>query len=51
MPACRIFRLARTMRWAIVGSGATKAAAISAVDRPHTQRSVSAILAARSRAG
>ena len=35
-------RLARTMRWAIVGSGTRKARAISAVVRPPSRRSVSA---------
>ena len=36
IPAWRIFRLARTSRWAIVGSGTRNAAAISAVVSPHT---------------
>ena len=35
-------RLARTMRWAIVGSGTRKARAISSVVRPPSRRSVSA---------
>ena len=35
-------RLARTMRWAIVGSGTRNARAISAVVRPPSRRSVSA---------
>ena len=34
MPAWRILRLARTSRWAIVGSGTRNARAISAVVRP-----------------
>src|ERR1035438_7157140 len=34
MPAARIFRLARTRRWAIVASGARKARAISGVWSP-----------------
>ena len=42
MPASRIFCLARTSRWASVGSGTRKARAISGVVRPPSVRSVSA---------
>ena len=42
MPASRIFFLARTSRWASVGSGTRKARAISGVVRPPSVRRVSA---------
>ena len=51
MPAWRIFRLARTRRWAMVGSGTRKTAAISVVVRPHTERSVSGTRTPASSAG
>src|SRR5215472_7550267 len=51
IPAWRIFRLARTSRCAMVGSGTRKAAAISAVVSPHTARSVSPTRTAGSSAG
>ncbi len=40
MPALRILRLARTIRWAIVGSGTRNARAISGVVRPTSVRNV-----------
>src|SRR5450631_243682 len=46
IPASRILFLARTRRWAIVGSGTRKARAISAVLRPPSSRNVSATWAA-----
>ena len=51
MAASRIFALARTMRWAMVASGTTKARAISGVERPPSRRSVSATRAAGASAG
>ena len=51
MPAFRIFRLARTSRWAMVGSGTRKARAISGVVRPATERKVSATRASGASAG
>ena len=51
MPASRIFRFARTSRWAIVGSGTRKARAISGVVRPPRVRSVSATRASIASAG
>ena len=50
-PAARILCFARTSRFAIVASGTRKAAAISAVDSPHTARSVSATRASGASAG
>src|SRR3954470_6723081 len=47
MRASRILPLARTSRWAMVGSATRKARAISAVDRPPRRRSVSATCAER----
>src|ERR1044071_9212693 len=44
-------RLARTMRWAMVGSGRRKARAISAVVKPPSRRSVSATRASVERTG
>ena len=51
MPAALILRLARTSRWAIVGSGTRNARAISAVVRPPSVRSVSATCASVASAG
>src|SRR6476646_7417945 len=51
MFASRILPLARTSRWAIVGSGTRKARAISAVVRPPNSRSVSATRALGASAG
>src|SRR6266508_160782 len=51
MPASRIFRLALTRRWAMVGSGTRKARAISGVDSPPSVRRVSATLASGESAG
>lgn len=51
MRAVVIFFLARVIRAAIVGSGTRNARATSAVDSPHTSRSVSATWASRDRAG
>ena len=51
MPASRILALARTSRWAIVGSATRKAAAISAVVSPPSRRSVRATRASMARAG
>ena len=51
MRAAEIFFLARVTRAAMVGSGTRKACAISAVDSPHTSRSVSATCASRASAG
>src|SRR4029450_1488794 len=51
MQAARILALARTSRWAMVGSGTRKARAISAVCRPPSVRRVSATLASGDRAG
>jgi hypothetical protein len=51
MPACRIFRFARTSRRASVDSGIRNAAAMSAVSTPHKHRSVSATWACGSSAG
>src|SRR6266481_2652129 len=44
-------RLARTIRWAMVGSGTRKARAISSVVRPPSKRSVSATRASVERTG
>src|SRR5438132_826480 len=49
--ASRILPLARTSRWAMVGSGTRKARAISAVVSPPRSRSVSATWATRASAG
>ena len=46
IPASLILALARTRRWAMVGSGTRKARAISAVVSPPSSRSVSATRAA-----
>ena len=51
MPASRIFRFARTSRWASVGSGTRKARAISGVERPPSVRSVRATRASIASAG
>ncbi len=51
MRALATLRLARRMRWAMAGSLARKALAISAVDRPATARRVSAICASALSAG
>ena len=51
MPASRILPLARTSRWAMVGSGTRKACAISAVVSPPSSRSVRATWAAAASAG
>ena len=51
MRAPEIFFLARVTRAAMVGSETRKACAISAVDSPHTSRSVSATCASRASAG
>ena len=51
MPASRIFRLARTIRWASVASGTRKARAISGVVRPPRVRSVRATRASSASAG
>src|SRR3989454_9214461 len=51
MPASLIFRLARTSRWAMVGSEERKARAISRVVRPPSVRSVSATRDSMGRAG
>ena len=51
MPAASILRLARTSRWAIVGSATRNARAISAVVRPPSVRSVSATCASTASAG
>ena len=51
MPAALIFRLARTSRLAIVGSGTRKARAISSVVSPPSVRSVSATCASTASAG
>jgi hypothetical protein len=49
--ASRILPLARTSRWAMVGSGTRKARAISAVVSPPSSRSVNATRAAGASAG
>ena len=49
--AAAILRLARTRRWAIVGSGTRKARAISAVVSPPSVRRVSATRASIASAG
>src|SRR5580704_11563638 len=51
IPASRILPLARTRRWAMVGSGTRNACAISAVVSPPSSRSVSATRAAVPSAG
>src|SRR5215831_13377740 len=51
IPAARILPLARTSRWAMVGSGTRKARAISAVDSPPSSRRVRATWTLRARAG
>ena len=51
IPAALIFFLARTIRWAIVGSGTRNARAICGVSRPPRSRSVSATWAVRASAG
>src|SRR6266702_6783858 len=51
MRAARILPLARTSRWAMVGSGTRNACAISAVLSPPSSRSVSATWAPCARAG
>ena len=51
MPASRIFFLARTSRWASVGSGTRNARAISGVVRPPSVRRVSAIADSGASAG
>src|SRR5438309_346129 len=51
MAASRILRLARTNRCAMVASGTRNTAAISAVFRPQTERSVSGIRTLMSSAG
>src|SRR5712691_794164 len=51
MPASRIFRLARTSRWAMVGSEERKARAISRVVSPPSVRRVSATRDSMGRAG
>src|SRR5580700_6151425 len=51
MPASLILALARTSRWAMVGSGTRNARAISAVVSPPSSRSVSATRAAVPSAG
>ena len=50
-PASPSVRLARTMRWATVGSGSRKARAISAVLRPPSRRRVSAARASGASSG
>ncbi|KLL96084.1 hypothetical protein NJ76_19475, partial [Rhodococcus sp. IITR03] len=51
MRAPRIFFLARTIRWAIVGDGTRKARATSFVVRPPRQRRISATRSSAARAG
>ena len=51
MPASRIFRLARTRRWAMVGAGTRKARAISSVVSPPSVRRVRATCASTDSAG
>ncbi len=51
MAAARIFRFARTRRWAMAGSATRSARAISAVVRPARVRSVSATRASSGSAG
>ena len=51
MPASRIFRFARTIRWATVGSGSSSSLAMDAVGSPHTTRKVSVTRDAGSSAG
>ncbi len=51
IPACASVRLARTIRWATVGSEESTARAISAVVRPPSSRSVSAIRASADSTG
>ena len=51
IPVSRIFRLARTSRCASVASGTTKAAAMSLVVSPATNRRVSATRASTASAG
>jgi len=51
MPALLIFRLARTSRWAMVGSATRSACAISVVVSPASVRSVSATRASSGSAG
>ena len=51
MRASRILPLARTSRWAMVGSGTRKARAISAVVSPPSSRRVSATWAPVASAG
>ncbi len=51
MPASRILRLARTRRWARVGSGTRNARAISGVVRPPSVRNVRATRASIASAG
>src|SRR5438876_1039822 len=51
IPASLILRLARTSRWAIVGSGTRNARAISPVDRPPRVRRVRATWASVASAG
>ncbi len=51
MPRSARVRLARTIRWATVGSGSRNARAISAVLRPHSRRRVSATRASAGSTG